>query len=206
VARPAPIKAKPLRERVEESYTGFIAGDVNEFDFLTIARKFASVRVHYKFRGTDQFGQTEEDIVQIAISNMWRSLHSVNLEKGSYYTWFGRAINNAVEDAKNGSRKDAERYAPYFLTNKEGEEYDNPGMCGKIKFKHNKEYSYQNPMPQFQRKLPDHIQGTDLKICQYIREGFDYAHIGEILSMSEGAVERRIARMRKKIEETKLKT
>jgi DNA-directed RNA polymerase specialized sigma24 family protein len=204
----APLKRKPLSERLEESYAGFLKGVVSEDDFLTVSRHFALKRAHRKFRGCDQFGQTPEDITQEAMRGMWRSLHTFNQEKSGFFVWFQRIVDNAVKDAKSGSMKEDMRHAPYFLTNKAGEEFEHPGMYGSIEFKRGgngegSEVCYQNPMPQFQRELPEFIQGTDLKICQYIREGYDYEKIGEVLGLSEKAVSRRIARMRKEVQEIK---
>jgi DNA-directed RNA polymerase specialized sigma24 family protein len=203
VARPVPIKAKPLKERLEESYAGFKAGNVTEDAFMTESRKFALIRVRRKFRGVDQFGQTEEDITQEAMRGMWRSLDKVNEEKGGYFIWFQRTIDNAVRDAKSGSMKEGMRHAPFMLPGKEGKEFDNPAMYGSIKFKRGGNgkgsvVCYQNPLPPFQRELPAFIQGVDLKICQYIGEGYNYARIGEVLSMTEKAIKERVAKMRQK--------
>jgi DNA-directed RNA polymerase specialized sigma24 family protein len=43
----------------------------------------------------------------------------------------------------------------------------------------------------------------DLKICQYIREDFDYEKIGQVLGLTENAVKLRVFKMRTKIQEMK---
>ena len=59
------------------------------------------------------------------------------------------------------------------------------------------------PLPQFRRQLPEFITGIDLKICEHIRQGHDYRKIGQLLSMTERAVSRRIARMRQEVAASK---
>jgi hypothetical protein len=51
--------------------------------------------------------------------------------------------------------------------------------------------------------LPAFIQGVDLQICNYIREGYDYAKIGRVMSMTEMAVKKRIQKMAKTTQEMK---
>ena len=79
----------------------------------------------------------------------------------------------------------------------------NPAVGGGDSYKRNGQPEYITDRPQHRRKLPDFIQGDDLKICNYIRERYSYAKIAEIMSMTEAAVTLRIARMRKTIEEMK---
>jgi hypothetical protein len=62
------------RDAVEKAHAGFVVGDVSEDEFLTTTRKFTRRRVGWKFRGTNQFGQTEDDITQIAMAKMWEAL------------------------------------------------------------------------------------------------------------------------------------
>jgi hypothetical protein len=52
----------------------------------------------------------------------------------------------------------------------------------------------------YHRSLPKFIQGTDLLICQQIREGYDYKQIAERLGISLSTVNRRIRWMRETIE------
>ena len=50
------------------------------------------------------------------------------------------------------------------------------------------------------RSIPESVEGIDLLICDYIREGLDYKEIGLTLRMTEDNVKVRVKRLRDKIE------
>jgi RNA polymerase sigma factor (sigma-70 family) len=204
--RPAPVVVAN-KDAVISAHAGFVAGTVNQYDFLTTTRKFTLRRVKWQFKGTDQHGQTEEDITQAAVAKMWDALPTVKGTSGDFFAWYRTLIDNTVKDAKRGSLKESKRHAPFYVETEDdegnSEEVENPGIHGRIQFKRNGKVTYQEAQAQFQRELPEFIQGKDLKICQYIREDHDYEKIGGVLGITENAVTKRIQKIFNHIQEMK---
>jgi DNA-directed RNA polymerase specialized sigma24 family protein len=196
-------KSRNSRSLVENAYGGFVAGTVNQDAFLTATRKFALRWVSWQFKGCEQHGQTEDDITQIAMVKMWNALPTFKDSSEGFVPWFRTIIKNTLKDTKETSLKESMRHAPLFIVNEDGDEADNPGMYGTIQYRRNGKVAYQEPLPQHARPLPEFIQGLDLQICQYIREGYNYEKIARVLSTTEPAIEARVRKMRNKIEEMK---
>jgi hypothetical protein len=89
------------------------------------------------------------------------------------------------------------------MTRATAKKVEHPGIHGSIQFKRNGKVTYQVSRPQFPRELPEFIQGDDLKICQYRREGHSYGRIAEIMSTTENAVKKRIQKMYNRNQEMK---
>jgi RNA polymerase sigma factor (sigma-70 family) len=197
-----PIAAN--KDAVISAHAGLVEGTVNQDAFLTTTRKFTLRRVSWRFKGTDQFGQTEDDITQIAMGKMWDALPTFKGTSGDFFAWYRKIINNVVKDAKRGSLKESKRHAPFYVETEDdegnSEEVENPGIHGSIQFKRNGKPTFQDPIER-RRTLPEFIKGDALKICQYRREGHSYARIGEIMGMTENAVTKQVQKMAKEIQE-----
>jgi RNA polymerase sigma factor (sigma-70 family) len=218
-AIPAPVvEVGSNRAAVEEAHAGYIQRNcrfhgaslpltVSEDRFLITVRKFTKGRVGWKFRGTDQFGQTEEDLVQITMVKMWDALPTFKGTSGDFVAWYRTFIDNTVKDAIRGSIKQSKRHAPFYVQVEDekgnSEEIEHPGIHGSIEFKRNGHPAYQEARIQFRRELPDFIQGVDLQICQYIREDYTYERIAQILGLTVNAVKKRIQKMFNRIQEMK---
>jgi len=199
----APIKAVKLRTRVEAAYAGFVAGEVSQFDFLTVTREFVLRRVSHKFEG-DKLGKTEQDVTQIAMIKMSDALDNFIGSSGEFFVWTRQIADNTVLDAKKEAMRDLMRHAPLYVTNEDGVEGLNPALHGGIKVRRNGKTVFQDPAPQVRKQLPDFIQGTDLKICEYLRyKGYSYGRIADELGLTVTAVTQRIRKMRQMIQEAK---
>src|ERR1700722_6650393 len=108
------------------------------------------------------------------------SLPTFNGKSGKFYKWVKRVIKNHCRDGFNKGISESKARVPFLVENKDGDTMENPEL-----------YPTEMP-PEHQRELPEFIQGKDLKICEYIREGYDYAKIAQILSMTEKAVKHRV--------------
>jgi len=125
-----------------------------------------------------------------------------HLKKGDYKTpielrkhisfFFGKFEGIAAE-----KKKEATRYESLTVEHEDSDgtfyEVDNPAI-----------YEGTPSDDNYRRSLPSFIQGTDLRICQLIRQGQTYEDIADILEMSVAAITQRIKRMRERIQKLDL--
>jgi RNA polymerase sigma factor (sigma-70 family) len=186
-----PAKAlAPNRVNIEAAYRKRLAGtDGAERDFYKIVYRFAKMRVRDKLNDSVEGIQTFEDCAQTATIAVWESIGSYKGQPEGFYSWLRRICGNVGKDGFKKNMREAKGRVPLMVSQEDGTVVENPEL-------------YENEFwVEMQRELPEFIQGDNLKICQYIREGFDYEKIAQVLSMTEAAVKQRVAWMRKTIEE-----
>jgi hypothetical protein len=185
----AAIKQANNREKIEKAYTNLLAATPNaEGEFFSAVTQFAKGKVIGRTLHTSG-SETPDDVSQNIAAYVWQHLKDFRGSPKSFYPWLHRICY--VQGAKrfNENLEESTQHAPFFIESEEGEGLiENPAL-----------YRTEYPLAK-KFRVPDFIQGTDLKICKYIREGFNYARIAGILDISEQAVKDRVRKMRKRVE------
>jgi DNA-directed RNA polymerase specialized sigma24 family protein len=183
---------RPTWVNTQKAYVDYLAGlDGSEDELFGLVGRLAKLVAHDTLADSPRVSETLEDVAQKATIGVWTNLPTFNGVPEQFYSWVRTiCIRTALDGFTRGGIESKLR-APFEL-----ETGENPAVQGGIECKRNGKTVYVQPRIQTPRELPEFIQGTDLKICQYIREGYNYARIGEILSMTEKAVSRRVAKMR----------
>ena len=127
-----------------------------------------------------------QDCVNRSLMAIWETQHTFVGNGYQFYSWckliFQRAALKGFWENKNAER------IPLEVRDNE-----NPGMM-----RDNPALYHEGPV-QYVRKLPDFIQGYDLQICQFIRQGLDYYEIAKTMGLSEAGVRGRVAAMRARV-------
>jgi DNA-directed RNA polymerase specialized sigma24 family protein len=185
-------KAAKVRNRreVENAYRALL--DTNEQDgFYRAVIKFAKGKITTGLWNLPETSSTVDDHAQQVAFNVSQNLHKFKGEPSDFYSWLNKFCYNQKMDACNEANGESAIKAPLFVEFEEGEFEPNPDL-------------YPTELPtEYQRRLPEFIQGLDLKICEYIREGYDYEKVGQVLDLTETAVKLRVFKMRTKIQEMK---
>ena len=213
VRTPAPIrmsKRPATKANFEHAYLDYLedrylgTNEQAESELHLLVAKLARMHVKSRMFGVSpDFGDTFEDCAQLATVDSCEDLKTFRGSPAKAYWRVRNICSNKATDGFNQNNDIAMTRGDFFLTDEsedgDGEEYENPAI---YKQRHDVGSSNSHVMPdppQYRRPLPEFIQGTDLKICKYIRAGHDYANIGRILEISETAVELRVRKMRGKI-------
>lgn len=197
---------KKNRTKIETSYRNYLqGGDGAEGEFFKAVTAFAKSKMTTALFDSSEGTSTVEDKAQDVAVYVWSKLSDFRGEPDAFYPWLNRICYTTGASALNSANDDATKRVEMFVEDEEsGDMEDNPEIYQSgISYKRNGKVAYQEPRPQYQRDLPEFIQGTDLYICEYIREGYDYEKIGRILAISEDNVEIRVRRMREKVMEMK---
>jgi DNA-directed RNA polymerase specialized sigma24 family protein len=143
----------------------------------------------------EEVSDTADDHAQRVALSVWQQLPKFEGEPEQFYHWVNHICCTARKKAFKKTLKYQKARVP-VIVEMEGDDGDM--------------YKEDNPLirPQeypdeLRRVLPDFIQGIDLKICNYIREGYDYEKIARVLSMTVDAVTKRVERMFKRNAEMK---
>lgn len=191
------------RNKIETSYRQYLERLPHSEDKLLKAiLEFAGKKITGATFGLKGSNSAEDYAQEVAIE-VWGNLDKFSGNVDSFYPWLHRICYTAGTRAYNNDKGNLDKSAPLFVEDEDGDEVDNPVVHGSSGIKRNGKPVLKHTRPVHRRELPEFIQGTDLKICQYIREGYDYSKIGEVLSITEVAVTKRIAKIRKKIEDMK---
>lgn len=192
---------KATAANVETAYKKYLGREIgSQEELFEVVGRLAYWVCWRQMHTTSQISQTIEDAAQDATLSVWQSIGSFRGQPKQFYSWVKRICLNHGTDGFNKGVSESAKRIPLEMQNEEGDVMENPAINGGLEFKHNGKVEYRPSRPQARRELPEFIQGIDLDICNYIREGYNYAFIGEVMRMTEKAVELRIARMRKKIE------
>jgi len=132
-----------------------------------------------------------DDLAQVGVTHVWNKLPTFKGIPEQFYSWAKKVGRRAIKTAIINGCVLTDNCIPFAVLSDDGEEHEaNPDI-------------FSDYHPQHQRELPEFIQGIDLKICMYIRADKTYSQIADLLEMSEGAVKKRVAEMRRKIQEMK---
>lgn len=182
------------RNKIESAYRNLVEKKAGSVDrFYKVITDFARSKLTKALFDSAEGVSTVDDRSQDVAIYVWSKLGEFKGSVGSFYPWLNRICYTQGAAAVNESREQATNRVDLFVEVEDGsgDFEENPDL-----------YPTDMP-PQYQRELPEFIQGTDLKICMYIRADKTYSQIADLLEISEDAVEVRIRRMRKKIEEMK---
>lgn len=185
---------KNNRDKVEVSYKGILDNKTgSEEDFFKAVTALAKSKIGGRIFEFPEWCSNNEDYAQMVAFKVWRMLPSHQGGVDTIYRHVNRVIFTTREDAFHEIKAETEIKEP-LQVEIQGEDgaftEDNPLL-------HPRDY------PTYRRKLPDFIQGIDLEICGYIREGYSYEKIAEVMSMKLSAVKMRVFEMRRKVQEMK---
>jgi len=200
---------KEAAENVYASWSGLPkddrTGTLAEQRLFQLVTKVAKAKTGKYLYSCDEVANDADDYAQKIAIKVWEEIATFKGESKSFYPWLHKMCHRAACSAYKEIKKINKMHEPLLVDKEDddGKVYleDNPAMHGGVMFKRNGSVTFQQELQQFRRELPAFIQGIDLEICGYIREGHSYERIAEILSMTLAAVKMRIARMRKTIEE-----
>lgn len=182
------------RKSIESAYTKYInKEDGAEGDLFQAVLKFAESKLTSSLYNEDELAVTSEDHAQDVVIKVWEKLPTFVGDTQGFYSWISRICYTHGADAINDSRKQNSKKVPLFTESEDelGLLEDNP-----LIYRNNDKVNYIRPLPEF-------IQGVDREICNYIRNGYSYARIGELYGMTEDTVKQRVNRMKKKVEKEK---
>jgi DNA-directed RNA polymerase specialized sigma24 family protein len=192
---PVVTSLRPTAANTQSAYVAFLSGAQGSEDRLFgLVGRLAKLVAYDTLSGSSRVTDTLEDVAQQATIEVWANLPTFKGKSEQFYSWVKRVCRNNCLDGFNKNSKESKLWATFEVEGRE-----NPAVQGGIEFKRGGVTKYQQPRIQTPRKLPGFIQDNDLKICQYIREGYNYERIGEILSITESVVKKRVAAMRKGI-------
>jgi len=212
----------PTNKQVTYAYVAYVKGqDPKAEKLFDVVSRFAVGVVAVKFSETNYPTGDIEDVAQELVMRVADKIDDFvpkNDDPRMFYWWLDRVVKHAYCDAFNAAKATSRTDVPLFVdggtkeevgeiggTDSGGSEVENPGMYGRSDVgSSSKSHRVQNPR-KYSLVIPEFIQGVDLEICQWMREGYDYADIGRTLEITEKAVERRVANIRKKVKELGLK-
>jgi len=196
------------KERIYKAFENLrakVAGAQHEFynGVDGVGYKFVLRLVSNHMFDAGECATTEHDITNEVLSDLSKSIDKVR----DIYKYLCSAAKKQGGKAFTENIADRKMHEPILVENEgeDGQTYmeDNPAMHGDVRYKKGGKVYFQESPPQFQRVLPPFIQGRDLEICNYKREGYSNAKIAEILSTTEAAIKQRFVWMRKTNEEMK---
>lgn len=195
------------RSKIQTAYKEYLKDSAgSEKLFFETILSFAKGKITTKlFDSPEAFSTVDDEAQEVAIY-VWSKLKDFKGEPDAFYAWLNRICYAQGCSAFNSTKDSFDSRVELLVEEEKGTGVftDNPEIYGgSVSFRHNGKSVSQAPRPQHQRELPEFIQGTDLKICMYIRAGKSYSQIADVLEITEKAVERRIFKMRNKIEEMK---
>jgi DNA-directed RNA polymerase specialized sigma24 family protein len=132
-----------------------------------------------------------EDVAQDLTLYVWEHIGDLS-NPAAIYPWLNTiAFRNGKRSAQT-AKDDSTAIVPLQIESEDDpdELIDNPLL-------------HRRGRLTYGRAIPSFIQGHDRLICDYIRDGLNYKQIGVILVMTETAIKKRVAEMRKKVEASK---
>jgi DNA-directed RNA polymerase specialized sigma24 family protein len=192
------IKHRDNRKKITLAYKQYselpeeVADDsVEEAKLFELVTKFAKGKIDNRFWDAEEVDKTSDDYAQQVAIYVWEHLSDFNGGSKSFYPWLHRICFTKGWDALNETNEYTDARVP-LLVEMEGDD-------GGVDLMENPLIRPQERRPMFRKVLPPFIQGVDLQICNYIREGYGYKRIAKVMSLTVAAVTIRIAKMRAKI-------
>lgn len=187
---------KKTKDNITTAYKAYAAQEEDaESQFYSALFEFALSKISHAVYGSALGDKTPEDHAQEVCVYVWQNLPSFKGEPDSFYSWLHRiCYTKGVSAFNEYIELDGKREELFIEQEAEDEDeriIDNPSIYAREKF----------DIPA--RSLPGFIKGIDAEICDWIREGLNYAQIASKLHLTEAAVKLRINRMRNKIKEIK---
>jgi DNA-directed RNA polymerase specialized sigma24 family protein len=184
---------KRTKKAILETYEAYTRKEEGaEAKLFNLIRNFATTKVSHAVYEVEHGSETVDDHAQEVLIYVWQNISSFRGEPKAFYAWLHRICFTKGATAFNEYKDLSSKREPIFVeSDVTGRIEDNPIL------------NYNHTPVQLARKLPDFIKGTDLRICDMIRSGYDYAKIAKHLNIQEKTVEMRIRRMRNKIMEMK---
>jgi DNA-directed RNA polymerase specialized sigma24 family protein len=189
----AAIKHQMTRTNIEQTYNEYMKDNASHLEsLLASVSKFAKSKVSSATFDEAESARTPDDYAQDITIKVWSNLSKCEATTGAgFYAWLNRICFTQSADAFNEAQEESAVRVPLFVEDENGFKDDNPLL------------NSWDDRPLYRRRLPDFIQGTDLMICNLIRDDKNYKQIGWILQISEAAVKQRVGKMRKRVSEMK---
>lgn len=181
------IGYKRNRAKIDKAFASYLAKEEGSEGVLFKAvTEFARGKMTSVLFDMDDLAEGAEDFAQDIVLIVWSKLPSFKGDCSIFYSWLNRICYTHGADAQSSSTKEVSKRVPLQIEGEDGFIDDNPAL-------------YRDEPVQYMRKLPDFIQGHDLLICNYIRQGLDYEQIGSTMGLTETAVKERVRYMRTKV-------
>ena len=186
----ASAPARSYRARLTSGFTAH-RGDLHSVALLenlsAAVLEFSSKYQARTLSSKSEGAKTSDDLAQELAIQIFDDLPNLDMTPEGFAAYVETANFNKAKSAQREATKRMAKFKPQMLSDENGGLFDNPEMC-----RH-------NSLPQYRRALPEFIEGINLRICQYIREGLGYREIAQVLETSEQAVKSRVDKMRKQI-------
>jgi len=187
-------KKAAMRKRLEKAFENLkakVAGADREFydGDIGVGYKFVLGKVANRMYDAGECSATEHDVTNNILFEFSQNIDKVQ----NVYSYLANAAWRQGGRAFTENLEDRDTHDPLMVKveNEEGklEKVDNPGLRGDVVYKRGGKRVFQDSPLRFRRVLPDFIHGVDLKICNYIREGYNYAKIGPLVGLTDAGVE-----------------
>jgi hypothetical protein len=204
----AGLKKASMRERLEKAFANLkanVVGADREFysGDVGVGYKFVLGKVSNQMYDAGECAMDQHDVTNRILWELSKNIHKVR----DIYKYLSSAAWKQGGTAFTENLEDRKIHEPLMVEvedeEEEPEKVDNPGIRGNVVYKRGGKRVFQESRPQFPRVLPAFIQGTDLQMCSYYREGYTYEKIARVMCMTVPAVKLRFARMRTTIAEMK---
>lgn len=183
------------KEQITSAFTRFRSGEAGaESELLQLVLDFGRSRAYSNLYDRAESYLTPDDVAQELAQYVWGKLPTFDGTPASFYSLVNR-VRFTETSAAEIEAGNVEKRVPMSITAPDGEQYDNIELHGPV-FKHNGRLRNHAAGYAFTREIPASIQGVDRAICEFIRDGRDYAEIGSLLGITKAAVELRVRRMR----------
>lgn len=173
---------------------------------LALVRKFVYMKLYHLEHDFKDFGSAEtvDDWTQDVSIRVWQSLLKDDRRSpASFYAWVHKIAFNEGNAAFNKLIKEKATKVPLMVpisdedAGTDEDEQENPEL--------HEEEGYSSSV-----RIPASVQGVDRQICNLLlttircaedgrHRGRNYAEVGQVLNMTEAAVESRIRQIRKNI-------
>lgn len=193
----AALKKAANKAAVNKAFADKRAGSLDMDGFCATIRPFVAKKITGRLYDSPGGIGNVEDHVQEVVIYVWQHLSDFSGEPKAFYTWLNRICYTTATKGFNEGKESRDKFEQVTVKYEDGSIGDNLNMYSDGR-KRNGQPIIGPAQPQYAKKLPDFIQGTDLMICDLIREGYDYKRIAKFCHITEKAVRERVAKMKRK--------
>jgi len=193
------LRKEQKKAEIVAAYAAFVADPESKTDeffaMVTVFIKKKLASLHWDKSCADR---TVDDLTQATLTELYQTLQNVDVR--DFHSYLNRICYRVGHRTIHESREFNAKFIPLFVDceNEDGtvdsdlnpEIFEQAGSVSTVGV-----FELKRPLKR-RRVFPEWIQGTDLKIVQYLREGFKYQKVADILGLTLSGVNHRIERMR----------